>query len=184
MVIRVIALVNPAEDTWSRHNARGPSLRGIELNGEQARNESALLVVVVLCLGLGGLLTGDFCFDIYKQIQQRTILRQEGRDAVGKVTATHAGHGPSTVTYAFKVNEGDYSGKAEMPDYRLILHDSDRIVVRYLPTDPGVNHPADWEWSGLEIMDLIPELFILCFTLVGVKALIALFRNRKLARDE
>ena len=71
-----------------------------------------------------------------------------------------------------------------MPHYRLILHEADPIAVRYLPSDPTVNHPADWEWSGLEIMDLIPEVFMLFFTSVGVIALVALFRNRRLGRQD
>lgn len=148
------------------------------------RNRVALAVVVALCLGLGGLITGNFCFEIHKQIQQRAILRQEGRDAAGIVTATHAGHGSPIVTYAFKANGLNYSGKAEILNYRLVLHKSDSIDIRYLPTDPTVNHPADWEWSGFEIMDLIPEVFMLFFTSVGVAALIALIRNRRLAPDE
>jgi|SRR5579863_8750491 len=150
--------------------------------GEQAQNRSALVVVVVLCLGLGGLIASSFGFEIHKQNQQRTLLRQEGRDTAGKVTATHAGHGPSTVSYKFQADGTSYVGKAEMPNYRLILHEKDPIAVRYLPTDPTVNHPADWEWSGFEIMDLVPEVFILCFTSVGVIALVSLFRNRQFAR--
>ena len=151
-------------------------------NGEQARNRSALVVVIVLCLGLGGLMTGNFCFEIHKQIQQRRILRDQGRDTVGSVTATHAGHGPPTVTYAFKANGLNYSGKAEILNYRLVLHESDSIAVRYLPADPTVNHPADWAWSNQG--DLIPEVFILGFTSVGVIALVSLFRNRRFAGHE
>ena len=153
-------------------------MEGRALNSEQAR----LVVVVVLCLGLGGLMTGDFCYEIHKQIQQRRSLRAEGRDTVGSVTATHAGHGSPTVTYAFKANGLNYSGKAEIMDYRLVLHESDSIAVRYLPTDPTINHPADWEWSNEG--DLIPQVFILVFTSVGVIALVALIRNRRLARAE
>jgi hypothetical protein len=152
------------------------------VSGEQARNGPALVVVVVLCLGLGGLLTANFGLEIHRQIEQRRILRVDGRDTVGSVTATHAGHGPPTVTYAFKVNERNYSGKAEISDYRVVLHVSDLIAVRYLPSDPGVNHPADWEWSNEG--DLIPEVFILCFTSVGVIALVGLFRNRWFARRQ
>ena len=152
------------------------------LNGEQARNGPALVVVAVLCLGLGGLLSANFGLEINREIQQRRLLRVDGRDTVGSVTATHAGHGPPTVTYAFKVDERSYSGKAEILNYRVVLHASDSISVRYLPRDPRVNHPADWEWSNEG--DLIPEVFILCFTSVGVIALAALFRNRWLTRRE
>jgi len=149
---------------------------------EQSQNASALVAVVVLCLGLGGLITAHFGLDIHKQMQQRRILRVEGRDTVGIVTATHAGHGPPTVTYAFKANGLSYWGKAEIVDYHLVLHESDSIAVRYLPTDPTVNHPADWEWSNQG--DLIPEAFMLCFTSVGVIALAALVRIHWFGRHQ
>lgn len=167
-----------AEEQTSPSELRGPLPRRVQMNS----NASAMVVVVVLCLGVGGIMFGSTCHDILAQIRQRTALRQEGRDTVGKVTATHAGHGPSTVSYRFQADGTSYLGKAEMPNYRLILHEADPIAVRYLPTDPTVNHPADWEWSDLEIMDLIPEVFMLFLTSVGVVALLALFRDRKLAR--
>lgn len=149
---------------------------------DKGESRSALVVVVVLCLGLGGLVTSNFVFEIHKQTQQRRILREQGRDTIGSVTATHAGHGSPTVTYVFKANGLNYSGKAEVLNYRLVLHERDPISVRYLPTDPTVNHPTDWEWSVEG--DLIPEVFMLFFTSVGVMALVALIRNRRLPQDE
>ena len=159
---------------------RGSLPRRVRLN---STNASPLLVAVLLLMGLGGAALGYDCYFDVKEVGQRTALRQAGRDTVGKVSATHAGHGPATVSYSFKVNDGYYSGRAEMPDYRLVLHESDPIAVRYLPTDPGVNHPADWEWSGLEVMDLIPQAFVLFFTLMGIVLLVPLFRDRELARE-
>lgn len=182
VVIVAIAVLDLISDTRINHNARRHGMEGKAPNGEQALNRSALVVVVVLCLGLGGLMTGNFCFEIHKQIQRRTILRHEGRETVGSVTATHTGHGSPTVTYVFKANGLKYSGKAEILNYRLVLHESDPIAIRYIPTDPTVNHPADWEWSSQG--DLVPEVFILLFTSVGVMALVALFRNRRSARHE
>jgi hypothetical protein len=167
------------EEQTSPSELRGPLPRRVQMN---STNASAMVVVVVLCLGVGGVIVGSACRGILTQIRERKALRQEGRETVGKVTATHAGHGPSTVSYKFQAGGTGYLGEAEMPNYRLILHEEDPIAVRYLPTDPTVNHPADWEWSGLDIMDLIPEVFMLFFTSVGIVALVALFRDRKLAR--
>lgn len=167
-----------SEEQTSPSELRGPLPRRVQMN---STNASAMLVVMAICLGIGGIVIGSACHDILTQIRHRTRLRQEGRDAVGKVTATHAGHGPATVTYLFKANGLNYSGKAEMPNYHLILQESDSIAVRYLPADPTVNHPADWEWSG--VGDLVPELFMLFFTSVGGVAFVALLRDRKLARE-
>ena len=118
---------------------RGSLPRRVRLN---STNASPLLVAVLLLMGLGGAALGYDCYFDVKEVGQRTALRQAGRDTVGKVSATHAGHGPATVSYSFKVNDGYYSGRAEMPDYRLVLHESDPIAVRYLPTDPGAESPG------------------------------------------
>lgn len=168
-----------AEEQTSPSELRVPLPRRVQMN---STNASAMVMVVVLCLGVGGVMVGSTCRSILMHIRHRTALRQDGRNTIGKVTATHAGHGSPTVTYVFEANGLNYSGKAELTKYRLVFHESDQIAVRYLPTDPTVNHPADWEWSRLETMDLIPEVLMLFLTSVGVVALVALFRDRKLAR--
>jgi hypothetical protein len=157
---------------------RGPLPRRVQMNSP---NASFVLVVVVVCLGLGSIAVGYDCFSILKQIGQRTDLRRDGRDTVGRVSAMHSGRGGSTVRYTFTANGTNYLGKAQMPNYRLVLHESDQIAVRYLPSDPTVNHPADWEWSGLT--DVIPEALALFFVAVGSVALVVLLRDRKLARE-
>jgi hypothetical protein len=159
---------------------RGSLPRKVQLN---SANAPAMVVAIALCLGIGGIAFGFDCYSDLQEMSQRTILRQQGHDVVGTVSATHAGHGSPTVSYAFKVNDGSYSGKAELPNYRLIVHESDPIAIRYLPTDPTVNHPADWEWSGLIIMDLIPQAFMLLFFMGGIVLLVVLFGDRRLARE-
>lgn len=156
----------------------GPLPRKTQMNSTDA---SFLLAVVVLCLGLGSVACGFDCSRTLKQMRQRAVLRQDGQDTAGRVSAIHSGRGGSTVSYTFAVNGTNYLGKAQMPNYRLILHTSDQIGVRYLPSNPTVNHPAAWEWSGLT--DLIPEALALFFTIVGIVALAALLRERKLARE-
>ncbi|MGO8758494.1 MAG: DUF3592 domain-containing protein [Terracidiphilus sp.] len=156
----------------------GPLPRRVQLNSTEA---SFLVVVVVVCLGLGSMAVGFDIVSTLRQMQQRTALRRNGNETVGNVTATHGGHGDSTVSYTFTANGSHYLGKAKMPNYRLILHESDQILVRYLPSNPAVNHPAAWEWSGQS--DLIPKAFALFFVVVGSVALVALVRDRKLARE-
>lgn len=169
-----------AEEQTSPSELRGPLPRRVQMN---SANAPAMVAAIALCLGIGSIAFGYFCYSDLQEMSQRTILRQQGRDAVGTVSATHAGHGSPTVSYAFKVNERYYSGKAELPNYRLIFHESDPIAVRYLPTDPSANHPADWEWSGLIIMDLIPQALMFLFIIGGIILLVVLFRDRKLARE-
>jgi hypothetical protein len=139
------------------------------------------LVVGLLLFGAGLLMCGFLGLSAFRQEQQRTALRQDGRDIVGRVITTHAGHGDSTVSYTFTVNGSTYLGKAQMPNYRLALRESDEIAVRFLPSNPALNHPAAWEWSGLR--DFMPKIFALFFMIVGAIALGALLRDRKLARE-
>ncbi len=156
----------------------GPLPRKVQLGTTDA---SFLLGVVIVCLGLGILAVGFDCSSIFKHVQQRTVLRRDGHNTVGRVNTIHSGRGGSTVSYTFSVNGVDYPGKAQMPNYRFALHESDQLAIRYLPTDPTVNHPADWEWSGLT--DLIPEALALFFSIIGAVALAALLRERRLARE-
>ena len=93
----------------------------------------------------------------------------------------HGGHGDSTVSYIFTFNGSLYDGKAQMPNYHLIEHKSDRIVIRFLPSNPAINHPAAWEWSGFA--DIFPGIFLLFLTTMGGVALGVVYRDRKLARN-
>jgi len=156
----------------------GPLPRKVRMN---STNGSSVLVLVLLSLVSGSVICGFACSGAFGQMQRRAALRRDGRDIAGRVTATHAGHGDATVSYTFTVNGSIYFGKAQMPDYRLILHESDGIAVRYLPINPAINHPADWEWSGLT--DFVPDVFALFFATMGIVGLVFLLRNRKLARE-
>ncbi len=157
---------------------RGTIPRKVRMSSTDA---SYLLGVVIVCLGLGSIAVGYECASTIHQMRQRTVLQQEGHTSVGKVRETRGGHGNSTVTYTFDVGKMTYVGNAEMPDYRLILRESDQIVIRYLPSDPRVNHPADWNSSALAT--IVPETFALFFTTMGAVALVVLLRDRKLARE-
>jgi len=157
---------------------RGPLPRRVQMSSNDA---SFLLVVVVVCLGIGSIAVGYESSSAIKEMRQRTALRQHGLITTGEVSASHGGHGNSTVSYTFTANGVKYAGRAEMPNYRLILRDSDPIAIRFLPSEPTVNHPADWDWSGTG--NLMPILFALFFVTMGSVTLVVLLRDRKLARE-
>ncbi len=54
------------------------------------------------------------------------------------------------MSYKFTANGRSFSGTAGVPD-RLLksLRKSNSLTVRYLPSNPDINHPAAWEWSLL-----------------------------------
>jgi hypothetical protein len=120
-------------------------------------------------------------YDVITNSNLRDILRREGHKANAEVTKSTIGRGGVHVRYRFSVDGVLYSGDAEMTadDYRGQTP-GENILIRYLPKDPRVNQPVDWEWFSLGIV-------IVCFIglvfLVGVGALIVQgLRKRKLAR--
>jgi hypothetical protein len=65
------------------------------------------------------------------------------------------------------------------------FQESDRILIRFLPSDPTVNHPDAWDWPlFLEPIDtIIMSSFYIFFGAMGCIMLAILYRERKLARE-
>ena len=84
-----------------------------------------------------------------KQMRQREALRGEGRDAAGDVTAKGSSRGGVWVDYTFKVDGLAYKGTALLPRRHIDANVGGQIPIRYLPSDPSVSHPSEWEWSGV-----------------------------------
>lgn len=151
--------------------------RNVRINSTAGR---FWLIIGLLLLGMGSLALVYLGVGIFRQVQQQAVLRSSGREAVGVVTGTHGGHGNSTVSYRFTVDGVVYFGRAEMPPFPLILQESEGIVIRYLPSDPALNHPAAWEWSNGT--NIIPDIFVVFFTAIGGFALLTVLKERHLAR--
>lgn len=142
----------------------------------------ALAVAVITILG-PALLLGQYCFNDIKQMRQRAVLRSNSCEAVGEVTSlvTERG-GPDVARYTFSINGTTYSGEAMMPDYSgAVLARSSRILIRFLPSNPAVNHPSGWEWSPW--MNLAHPLFSLFFITIGSFVMTLLWREWRLARE-
>lgn len=81
----------------------------------------------------------------------RNTLRRESKEATGEATGTYK----SRVDYIFTVDGRSFTGRAAVPDQiagSLKLWGS--LPIRYLPSNPAVNHPAAWEefpspWLGI-----------------------------------
>jgi len=154
----------------------GPLPRKVEMDSTGA----LFLWIVVLIFVVGGAIScGWFVFDSNKQIRQRAALRSDGREVVGVVTGLPTGRGTESVKYSFTFKGKDFSGEARIPGHAgIVLHEQDRIVIRFLPSNPAINHPDAWEWSALMGLDAI-GFQIFCAALVGV-TLIFLCRERRL----
>jgi len=83
-----------------------------------------------------------------RQTEHRAALRADSSTTAGEITRLQKMKHSEVVYYTFSASGRLYTGEAELP---WQLHeDVDRskpLTVRYLPTDPAVNHPAAWEWS-------------------------------------
>jgi hypothetical protein len=85
--------------------------------------------------------------------QTRDALRRESNETTGQVKRTHK----SKVDYTFTVDGRSFAGEAFMPNQMAeSLRDFDPLPVRYLPSNPAINHPAAWEesrspWFGLTL---------------------------------
>jgi hypothetical protein len=119
----------------------------------------SLLVLVWLTLVIGLTTIGSvwYCMHAVKQVEQRAILHRDGADAVGEITFLgRIGKGENVVRYTFNEGRDSFSGSAQVPASLMRgLRQSDRINVKYLPSNPSINHPALWEWSLISDWPLI-----------------------------
>ena len=115
-----------------------------------------------------------------QNIQNWEALRRDGSDTVGQVTRTHNGK-HLTVYYSFTVNGTTVTGSAEAPkQFEQILEDSSPLTIRYLPSNPSVNQPADWEYGPSDSVWFLLPLPIL---ISGILFLISLRMERSLVAD-
>jgi hypothetical protein len=95
-----------------------------------------------------------FTFVVFRMAQSESSqynrrLRAQGREATAKVTRLWRTGGKGAtdmVAYSFSAGAARVHGECEVP-FRLWagLRNGDDLPVRYLPSDPAVNHPAAWE---------------------------------------
>lgn len=158
----------------------GPLPRNVAICSDDAR----YLLTVVLITILGPLLgLGVYSLSELRNTQQRALLRSNGRDVAGEVTGLKIARGGVTdVEYSFVVDGSKYHGKARVPKHTdVVLNTSDQIRIRYIPSNPTINHPSAWEWSAF--MGLDKAAFSLCFIGFGWIAFLMLYRERTLARE-
>jgi hypothetical protein len=111
-----------------------------------------------IALSIGGLiilvLVSSFAVstvvDVVQHARNRTALRRNGSIVTGwKEQLSPGGRGrDDKLRYSFTVSGEHYAGEARVPGENVVavMH-SHVIGVRYLPINPSVNQPADWEWS-------------------------------------
>jgi hypothetical protein len=130
------------------------------------------------------IILGHLVYDDVKQFHQRAALSGNVREVVGDVTGfTFAQYSPTSIDYEFTVNGVTYSGEAlesATPGRGKRFEEGDSILIRFLPSDPAINHPDAWEWSLT--IGWSSALFVIFLTSIGGFEFVLLLRDRKLAR--
>jgi hypothetical protein len=140
---------------------------------------SVVIATVTLILAATGVIW--FANRAMETIQQTAALHGSGLMAAGQVVDTwREGKAQSLhASYTFPVNGSYIVGKAEIPRSlengfcaRCV------ISVRYLPSNPAINHPAAWDESASAVW--VEEVFSLMPGALGTWLLYMLGGERKL----
>jgi hypothetical protein len=141
--------------------------------------------IVMLIAFLAAIFGVWVAVSLVRHTQHRALLRKNSREVVGRVTDTVAGRdGKTYVEYSFTVEGVTYFGNTQEPSSRGpwdALTRSHPILIRYLSSNPAINHPAAWEWSVR--MNLDGYIFTIFFTTMGGIGVAYLMRERKLASE-
>ncbi len=116
--------------------------------------------------------------------QKRAALRADSRITVGTVTALrHTGrsHTPHA-HYTFTVAGTSYIGESSVPTrLESEFQPLSQVSIRYLPGNPAVNHPADWEDSTLSAWG--PLFAPTVFLISGIGIAVMQLRQRSLLAE-
>lgn len=121
-----------------------------------SRNGARMMAAAVIMFALAVVFALWVGVDYVQQLRHRAALRDEGRETVGEITRLwSAGRSLKTrVRYTFVVSGVSFAGESLVP--RELVPNLDglsTLLIRYLPANPTINHPAIWEWSALSDWD-------------------------------
>jgi len=118
---------------------------------------------------------------LYVQMQNRTALRKDGRVVLAEIAGQWWTSRP--LEYTFTVDDVAFSGKVRVPqNFVESFRGADHILVRFLPANPKINHPAAWEESVHSYIVLFSIFGILCAILSSL-IVTMLLKDRRLALD-
>jgi hypothetical protein len=113
-----------------------------------------------------------------RETQTKEALLRDGIEAIGQVDHT-AGH---YLNYSFTVDGRPYAGHAFMPDQlQASMQDYDPVRIRYLPSNPAINSPADWQESNP--LAWIPFFASVVLVLISVIVLTGMRIDRRLVAE-
>lgn len=136
----------------------------------------ALLVLAAVLFA--GALCGGIVLEMVRarEADEQHFLRDEGTDTDAVVTRVWRGRGddkPPWVAYRFTSGAGSHEGELKAP-LRIwrTLQAGSTLRVRYLPSNPNLNHPVEWRQQVMPVaipyvVGAVPSLFacLLIFTI-------------------
>ncbi|MGA2278628.1 MAG: hypothetical protein ABSG00_13600 [Terracidiphilus sp.] len=141
---------------------------------QKSPNSAFKMIVFIVANGL--IVIGCFCLCkvVEHQTRIRTALRQEGVEALGEITQLeHINKGQDEVKYTFTVNGEAVYGRAAVPSELMrSLRESKFLKIRYIPSNPNINHPTAWEesFSSFWITIYLVIVFEMCCSLYIIYA--------------
>jgi hypothetical protein len=141
-----------AETSLISPESIGPPPRKVQLTGKGI----ALALVAAIIIAIALLYACFIAREAARQLQIRTALRSAGNETMGQIESVRNPYHAlkEYVDYSFIADGKTYTGEAIVPheDYQSISQASS-LAIRYLPENPSVNHPVDWEWSPMTEWD-------------------------------
>jgi len=122
-----------------------PLPRNLRLSKNGNRMAAAAAIMLMFAVAL----TTWIGFDRVQHLLHRAAMRRDGRETVGEIKRVWSSSRSmkTRVSYTFVVNGAAFVGEELVPrQVAASLRNSDALPIRYLPSDPAVNHPAAWEW--------------------------------------
>jgi hypothetical protein len=125
-----------------------------------------------------------FCFREPAQEMARTAaLRRGSSETTGVVTRQWSkGRSGEMVSYTFTASGVAFTGECSVPIGHLAgLREADPLPIRFLSSNPAMNHPAGWE--GPDPDWWVPCVFSAVFPACGIVLIIGLRRDRQLLAE-
>jgi len=163
--------LQPAEASIIPSELTGPLPRRTRL----AKNGITWTIRLTTFLVFAAALTIPAGMNARQLTQARIELRRYGSEVIGKVAKL----GRARVFYSFNINGRSFTGNASLQG--RVLLDSDPLAIRYLPSNPVVNHPAAWEESTL--LALLPFLSPIMFLMISLAIGVSMLIDRRLVAE-
>ncbi len=115
-----------------------------------------------------------------QEMTRMVALRRGSRETTGVVAREWKKSSTDTASYTFAAGGVALAGECSMP-FLSRLREGDPLPIRFLPSDPAINHPVAWDGPGSGL--LIVCVFSAVFPALGIWLVIQLRRDRRLLAE-